>query len=123
MNVCPSPHPSALFSGNPRGLTEETCFREITGSTAPALLPLEEGDPFQSLHSRCSHTAAGFPGRPSEGQAAAARPERQIPSASSPPPPTGSSVAPQNGARLWGVGQTRRRKRRALSFPTGRASS
>lgn len=32
MNVCPSPHPSALSSGNPRGLTEETCFREITGS-------------------------------------------------------------------------------------------
>ena len=127
----PHPIPHPYFRGTPRGLTEETCFREITGrapsmlSTAPALPPLEEGDLLQSLDSRCSHTGR-FPGPGADPGRLRGRQlllERQIPSASSPPPPTGSSVAPQNEARLWGVGQAQRRKRRAPSFPTGGASS
>lgn len=69
MNVCPSPHPSALFSGNPRGLTEETCFREITGSYCPGPAALGRGGSFSVFtlalftHGRLDSQAGRLRGR------------------------------------------------------------
>ena len=76
-----TPSPGPVFGEPPEAVQRKHASGRSQGlapsglSTALALPPLEEGDPFQSLHLCCSHTG-GFPGWPSEGQAAAARGDR-----------------------------------------------
>lgn len=131
MNVCSSPHPPSLFSGNPQRPYRGNMLQGDHGMCSqyaehrPGPATLGRGGPFAIFRLALSHTGR-FPGTGADPGRLRGRQlllERQIPSVSSPPPPTGSSVAPQNEARLWGVGPAQRRKRRAPSFPTGGASS
>lgn len=108
MNVCPSySHPSALSSGNPRGLTEEMASGDhrvvpLQSGVPPGPRPcrlLEKRGILFSLYTAVVHT------RRLDSQAGRLR-GRQLPlpgdrflSASS-PPPTGSSAASERSQAL-----------------------